>query len=69
MHASVHDPLWRSQELYAKAKGDKELFVIDGATHMDLYAGETTSARLCRSWLGSTSRSCRASRSPEGEAT
>jgi uncharacterized protein len=32
--------LWHSQELYAKAKSDrKELFIIDGATHMDLYAG------------------------------
>lgn len=32
--------LWHSQELYAKAPGPKELFVIDGATHMDLYDGE-----------------------------
>jgi uncharacterized protein len=32
--------LWNSQELYAKAKSQKkELFIIDGATHMDLYAG------------------------------
>ncbi len=32
--------LWHSQELYSKAASkDKELFVIDGATHMDLYAG------------------------------
>ena len=32
--------LWHSQELHAKAAGPKELFVIDGATHMDLYDGE-----------------------------
>ena len=33
--------LWHSRELYAKARTtDKELFTIDGATHMDLYAGE-----------------------------
>jgi uncharacterized protein len=32
--------LWHSEELYGKAKGEKELFIIDGATHMDLYAGE-----------------------------
>jgi hypothetical protein len=32
--------LWHSEELYAKAAGPKELFVIDGATHMDLYDGE-----------------------------
>jgi hypothetical protein len=31
--------LWHSQELYAKAAGPKELFIIDGATHMDLYHG------------------------------
>jgi fermentation-respiration switch protein FrsA (DUF1100 family) len=31
--------LWHSQELYAKAPGPKELVVIDGATHMDLYDG------------------------------
>jgi fermentation-respiration switch protein FrsA (DUF1100 family) len=32
--------LWHSKELYAKAKSEqKELFIIDGATHMDLYAG------------------------------
>ena len=31
--------LWHSQELHAKAKGEKELFIIKGATHMDLYAG------------------------------
>ena len=32
--------LWHSQELHAKAAGPKELFIIDGATHMDLYDGE-----------------------------
>ena len=32
--------LWHSQELYSRAKAEKkELFLIDGATHMDLYAG------------------------------
>lgn len=32
--------LWHSQELHAKAAGPKELIIIDGATHMDLYDGE-----------------------------
>lgn len=32
--------LWHSQELHALAAGPKELFVVDGATHMDLYDGE-----------------------------
>lgn len=32
--------LWQSRELHEKARGPKELFLIDGATHMDLYAGE-----------------------------
>jgi len=32
--------LWQSQELYAKAAGPKELAIVDGATHMDLYDGE-----------------------------
>lgn len=31
--------LWHSQELHAKAAGPKELSIIDGATHMDLYDG------------------------------
>jgi fermentation-respiration switch protein FrsA (DUF1100 family) len=31
--------LWHSRELYAKAAGPKELFIVDGATHMDLYDG------------------------------
>jgi len=33
--------LWHSQELYSKAASkDKELFIIPGATHMDLYDGK-----------------------------
>jgi fermentation-respiration switch protein FrsA (DUF1100 family) len=32
--------LWHSQELHAKAAGPKELFVVEGATHMDLYDGQ-----------------------------
>jgi fermentation-respiration switch protein FrsA (DUF1100 family) len=32
--------LWHSKELYAKAPGKKELELIEGATHMDLYDGE-----------------------------
>ncbi len=32
--------LWHSQGLHAKAAGPKELFIIDGATHMDLYDGK-----------------------------
>ncbi len=32
--------LWHSQELYAKAPGPKELFLIEGASHMDLYDGD-----------------------------
>ena len=32
--------LWHSKELYAKAPGPKkELFLVKGATHMDLYDG------------------------------
>lgn len=31
--------LWHSQELHVKAAGPNELFVVDGATHMDLYDG------------------------------
>ena len=31
--------LWQSKELYAKATGPKELSLVDGATHMDLYDG------------------------------
>jgi uncharacterized protein len=29
--------LWHSKELYAKAPGPKELFIMEGAGHMDLY--------------------------------
>lgn len=29
--------LWHSQELVAKAAGPKELYVVEGATHMTLY--------------------------------
>ena len=29
-----------AQQLHAKAPGPKELFIINGATHMDLYDGE-----------------------------
>ena len=32
--------LWHSKELHAKAAGPKELFIIEGATHMDLYDGD-----------------------------
>lgn len=41
--------LWHSQELYAKAPGTKELFLVEGATHMDLYDGagaRTAAAKL-----------------------
>ncbi|MEX5535795.1 alpha/beta hydrolase [Pseudomonas syringae] len=31
--------LWHSKELHAMAPGEKELFIIPGATHMDLYDG------------------------------
>ncbi len=31
--------LWHSQELHARAAGPKELFIVKGATHMDLYDG------------------------------
>jgi fermentation-respiration switch protein FrsA (DUF1100 family) len=36
---SAAGSLWHSAELYAKAPGPKELFVIEGAAHMDLYDG------------------------------
>ena len=32
--------LWHSEELYAKAPGPKELYMVEGATHMDLYIGD-----------------------------
>jgi uncharacterized protein len=31
--------LWHSHELHAKAAGPKQMAIIDGATHMDLYDG------------------------------
>ena len=40
---SAAGSLWHSRELHAKAPGPKELFIIDGATHMDLYAGQHVS--------------------------
>ncbi len=34
--------LWHSQELHGKsASTDKELFIVKGATHMDLYGGKS----------------------------
>lgn len=41
--------LWHSQELHAKATGPKSLYVVEGATHMDLYDGrgaDTAMAKL-----------------------
>lgn len=38
--------LWHSKELYAKAPGPKELFLIKGATHMDLYDGMGAAAAV-----------------------
>jgi uncharacterized protein len=32
--------LWHSQELHAKSPGPKELYIVEGATPMDLYDGE-----------------------------
>lgn len=32
--------LWQSKELHSYAAGPKELVLIDGATHMDLYDGK-----------------------------
>jgi len=40
--------LWHSKELYAKAPGPKELFLIKGATHMDLYDGNGEVAAVNR---------------------
>jgi len=36
---SEADSLWHSDELYAKAQGKKELFIVSGLAHMDLYDG------------------------------
>lgn len=38
--------LWHSKELHAKATGQKELFIVNGATHMDLYDGEGASTAM-----------------------
>ncbi len=40
--------LWHSHELYAKAAGPKDLSIIDGATHMDLYDGEGAGRAMAR---------------------
>lgn len=44
---SEADSLWQSRELYAKAPdGNKELFLIEGKSHMDLYDGDGREAVL-----------------------
>lgn len=40
--------LWHSQELHAKAAGPKELFIVNGATHMDLYDGPGVGVSMAR---------------------
>jgi fermentation-respiration switch protein FrsA (DUF1100 family) len=40
--------LWHSQELYAKAAGPKELFIVPGAAHMDLYDGPGVGRAMSR---------------------
>jgi fermentation-respiration switch protein FrsA (DUF1100 family) len=40
--------LWHSQELHEKAKGPKELFIVKGATHMDLYDGEGVNVAMAK---------------------
>lgn len=41
--------LWHSEELHAKAAStDKELFIIQGATHMDLYDGEGVTMAMAK---------------------
>ena len=40
--------LWHSQALHAKAAGEKELHIIGGASHMDLYDGPGADAALAR---------------------
>lgn len=40
--------LWHSRELHAKAAGPKELFIVDGATHMDLYDGQGADVALAQ---------------------
>lgn len=44
---SEADSLWQSHELYARAPGkSKELFIVEGASHMDLYDGSGRDAVL-----------------------
>lgn len=44
---SQADSLWQSRELYAKApSSDKELFLVEGMSHMDLYDGAGRDAVL-----------------------
>ena len=56
--------LWHSQELHAKAASKaKELFIVDGATHMDLYDGDGSSIaarKLAPSSRATSSRRCSA---------
>jgi fermentation-respiration switch protein FrsA (DUF1100 family) len=40
--------LWHSEELHAKAAGPKELFIVKGATHMDLYDGEGVNVAMTK---------------------
>ncbi|MES2758905.1 MAG: alpha/beta hydrolase [Pseudomonadota bacterium] len=37
---SAAGSLWHSQEAHRRAKGEKELFIVEGATHMTLYDGK-----------------------------
>ena len=37
---SAAGSLWHSQQAFQKAQGDKELFIVEGATHMTLYDGK-----------------------------
>jgi fermentation-respiration switch protein FrsA (DUF1100 family) len=45
---SAAGSLWHSHELHAKAAGPKELVIIDGATHMDLYDGEAVALAMAK---------------------
>ena len=40
--------LWHSRELFAKAPGPKEMFLVEGATHMDLYDGAGVGTAMAR---------------------
>ncbi len=40
--------LWHSQELHAMAAGAKDLFIVEGATHMDLYDGQGADTAMTR---------------------